>query len=336
MAHNLEIVDGEASMMYVGEPPWHGLGTQLEKPATAEEAIRAAGMNWDVRKVPLVAAIDEARIPVRGRFAIVRVDVRGNPRHPVLGLVGKGYEPLQNHEAFEFFDHIVGKGAAIYHTAGVLGEGERIWILAKLPGEIRVVGDDITNKYLLLSTSHDGSGAVQVKFTPVRVVCQNTLIQALSRGRTVKVAHTRNIKERLHLAEEMLGIVTKGYDTTAESYRAMSHYKIDTPKLKAYLEAVFPLPANGKEQDANQETRKRVVQRRNLAEGCFENGRGQCLKGVSGTLWAAYNAVTESADHLWGHRNDDRRLNSQWFGEGYQVKARAYEVALKTLQQPAA
>jgi phage/plasmid-like protein (TIGR03299 family) len=336
MAHNLEIVKGKAAMMYVGEPPWHGLGIQLERPATAEKAINAAGMNWKVRKVPLVAAIEGARIPAVGRFAIVREDSSGTPCAPVLGVVGKGYEPLQNHEAFEFFDHIVGKGAAIYHTAGVLGEGERIWILAKLPGEIRVVGEDITNKYLLLSTSHDGSGAVQVKFTPVRVVCQNTLIQALSRGRTIKVAHTRNIKERLHLAEETLGIVTKGYESTAENYKAMSGYNLGAQELKTFLEGVFPMPSNWKEKGTDQKTLKKVLQRRERAMDCFENGRGQRLKGVPGTLWAAYNAVTESVDHLWQHTNDDRRLKSQWFGEGYQVKARAYEIALQLLLDPAA
>ncbi len=203
MAHNLEIENGEASMMYVGEEPWHGLGTKLESPASAAEAIEAAKLDWEVTKVPLYAASGRRRVALKNRFAVVRKDLLDKKQCKALGIVGSQYTPLQNREAFSFFDPIVGEKAAVYHTAGVLGNGERIWILAKLPEDIRVTDDDITNKFLLLSNSHDGTSAVQVKFTPIRVVCQNTLTQALKRGPTVWVAHTQNIHERLREAAEI-------------------------------------------------------------------------------------------------------------------------------------
>ena len=156
MGHGIWNNSGHASMMYVGKEPWHGLGTKLSKPATSAEAIKAAHLDWDVTLKP-VAAVDGYReYPIKNRFAIVPCDGWGTTDCPVFGLVGRGYTPLQNREAFAFFDPIAGKDAAIYHTAGALGRGERIWILAKLPGHICVAGDDITEKFLLLSNSHEG------------------------------------------------------------------------------------------------------------------------------------------------------------------------------------
>ncbi len=134
MARDLFIEDGQASMFYIGGPPWHGLGTRLSEPATAEQAIQAARLDWEVVKKPIYAVGDTVA------------------------------HPLENK----------GEGAAVYHTAGALGKGERVWILAKLQADIQVVDGDITHKYLLLSNSHAGDGCVQIKFTPVRVVCQNT------------------------------------------------------------------------------------------------------------------------------------------------------------------
>ena len=221
MAHNLEIKNGEASMMYVGEEPWHGLGTKLESPASAAEAIEAAKLDWEVKKVPLYAGSGRRRVALKNRFAVVRKDLWGKKQCEALGVVGSQYTPLQNREAFSFFDPIVGEKAAVYHTAGVLGDGKRIWILAKLPEDIRVINDDITHKFLLLSNSHDGTSAVQVKFTPIRVVCQNTLTIALNKGPTVWVVHTQNIHERLREAERLLGIVKEGFDEIEKTFKAM-------------------------------------------------------------------------------------------------------------------
>src|SRR5439155_25560888 len=207
MPHRIEIRIGRASMFYVEKPAWHGLGTKLQKPATAAEAIQAANLSWKVVKKPIRAGKDgERQVTMPHTFATVREDLSSNLAEacPVFGVVGESYTPLQNQEAFAFFDPIVGKDAAIYETAGALGDSERVWILAKLPSDIRVIGDDIANKFLLLSNSHDGSSAVQIKFTPIRVVCQNTLTMALNQGRTLRVPHVKSLRDRMKQAVDML------------------------------------------------------------------------------------------------------------------------------------
>lgn len=132
---------GRAAMMFVGQPPWHGLGTRLDAPATAAQAIAAARLDWDVVKTPLLAFDGSVYHPLPGRFAVVRRDWLGRDDRPAFGVVGPDYTPLQNRDAFAFLDDLVGRGAAAYHTAGALGAaGGRVWILAKLAGDpLRVV-----------------------------------------------------------------------------------------------------------------------------------------------------------------------------------------------------
>ena len=319
MSANLLIQNGQASMFYINEVPWHGLGTKLNQPATAQEAIQAAGLDWRVKKLPLFAG--SKRIPVLDKFAIIRkTGDLVQKTDPVLGVVGKEYTPLQNSQAFSFFDPIVGQDAAIYHTAGALGQGERVWILAKLPGHIRVVGDDITEKYLLLSNSHDGKSSVQIKFTPVRVVCQNTLTLALNDGQAYRVTHHADIHQKLKQAHEMLGIINTKFDGLEQSFQAMSRVKMNSNRIAEYLATVYP--------DSSEPDKQVLVERdRSWSEFFFDQGRGNRMTGVVGTLWSAFNGVTEWQDHRKSRQNENQRLVSSWYGNSYQTKARAFTVA---------
>jgi len=337
MGHELHIdtETGRVSMMYVGEEPWHGLGKKLDKPATAVEAIKAANLDWPVIKAPLHTSLDQGKrlLPLEDKYAIVRGDKHDKVDCPVFGIVGSGYTPLQNTEAFQFFDDIVGQGAAIYHTAGALGEGERIWILAKMPEGIEVVDDDIAEKFLLLSNSHDGKSSVQIKFTPIRVVCHNTLTMALSRGPTVRVAHFSNLKERLRQAELLLGIINQRFNELGNNFQAMVQKSIKKDELVKYLAAVFPEPREGEGPNSSrfQKSLQRCRENRLWASYFFEVGKGNTARGAKGTLWAAYNGVTEFIDQRETGRMPEKRLESVWFGDGYFVKARTFNLAQEML-----
>lgn len=326
MAHEIATIGGKPAMMYAGKVPWHGLGTALKSPATDAEAIRAASLDWEVVKHPLYFEHGKAMHPVHNRFGIIRDDLlkRAGPP-PVMGIVGAEYKPLQNREAFEWFDPIVGEGAAIYHTAGALGGGERVWILAKLPDVIRVVGDDIAHKYLLLSNSHDGSSSVQVKFTPVRVVCQNTLTMALNQGQGVRIPHTRNLKDRLVAARAALGIIHRRFEGITTDFKMMAGIQLNQDRLASYLSKVFPMPADPDDERG----RSRVQQAREKSAHLFLEGVGNTRPPVLGTLWAAYNGVAEYVDYAMKYRDADRRLDAVWFGSGYLTKARAFRVAME-------
>jgi phage/plasmid-like protein (TIGR03299 family) len=330
MPHNLHFEREKAAMMYTGKPPWHGLGTRLSNPATSAQAIQAAGLGWDVQLVPLQATDEHGSAWVTQRMAVVRSDLWGQPDCPVFGVVSPDYQPLQNRDAFAFFDSVVGEGAAIYHTAGALGRGERIWVLAKLPGEFTVGRDDLLHRYLLLSTGHDGQTAVQLKFTPIRVVCQNTLTFALRMGGAIVIAHDHDLRRGLEDAKRTLQLVPRRYASLEQGFAAMASVDLDVHRMRRYLTAVFPEP----EAPASPQDAQRVRHDRQECERRFDQGPAQQLAGVKGTLWAAYNAVTEYADHGRSAYSGEQRLRSIWFGRAEQIKSRAHREAINMLRRP--
>jgi phage/plasmid-like protein (TIGR03299 family) len=333
MSHNIANRNGKDCMMYTGEVPWHELGTKLNQPATSAEAIKAAGLDWDVRKVPLYAVEGNTILPAAGCMAVVPSDRWGQPACPIFGVVGQGYEILQNREAFAFFDAIVGKDAAIYHTAGALGQGENIWLLAKLPGLMTIMEGDSVEKYVLLSTGHDGRSAVRITITGVRVVCQNTLTQALSTGQTfLRAQHNRTLKQHLTETAEVLRAVNQAYTRMEKVCQAMLRRELDDAEVHAYLNAVIAHPAPTKGKMAL----PRWV--RADRDGCFQQfkeGPGTQLPGVEGTLWAAYNGVTDYYDHFrrYGLRGDGNRMAGALFGRGLEMKNRAYHEACNLVRR---
>lgn len=201
MAHNLEITDKGVSFFAVKEPAWHNLGKVFTERLTSDEAIKASNMNFEVGLLPVYGKYPEGTegIPygkVPDVFATYRKDNK-----TIFGAVGNRYEVVQNDEAFEFMDSIILAKAAMYETAGVLGNGHTIFISAKLP-EIMTIGQDAIEKYLLLTMTHDGTSSIQVMFTPVRVVCNNTLTLALEGAQNIyRMVHTKNVRERMeHVA----------------------------------------------------------------------------------------------------------------------------------------
>ena len=230
-------------MMYVGEEPWHGLGTRLDKEATAKEALEAAEMNWTVSKRPVFIKVGKSTIRIPDKFAVTRDD-----NNIPLGVVGKTYQPLQNKDAFSFFDAVVGEKSAIYHTAGALGEGEKLWILAKMPGDVRIEGtDDVTKKYILLYNSHNGTTSVRMMITPIRVVCQNTLNMAMEHGENKAwVRHSTNIGARVEDVREMLKLVNTWYGDFGTRANALVWVPIRSLSLRnCYWRSTVGRPCQG-------------------------------------------------------------------------------------------
>jgi len=326
MAHEIEVVDGKAKMIFVGDVPWHGLGTKFELAPSIEEAIKAAGLDWEVVKQSLVIKGTDTDVPA---VALTR-----KTDNRILGVVGPDWNPLQNTKAFEFFKPFIDSKQAEINTAGSLKNGQRVFILAKLNRDpMQIVGDDIVEKYILLSNSHDGTQAIRVGFTPVRVVCANTLAMAhgSNASKLIRVRHTKNMEISLDKIQDTMNLANAEFEATAEQYRAMAKTGLNTEDLKRFVKLVF--------HKAKSEMEKKIVEAGGVAEEStggerifdkivplFEKGRGNDMVGVKGTLWAAYNAVTEYIQYERGN-NKETRLDQTWFGQGYILNQRALEVA---------
>jgi phage/plasmid-like protein (TIGR03299 family) len=322
MAHELAITNGQTAMLYAGEVPWHRLGTRLEEPATAQEAINAAGLDY---LAELKGIQTKCGTPIPQRKAVVRSDSR-----EILGVVGNSYVPVQNYQAFGFLDAVVADGSLRYHTAGALGKGERVWMLAKLPDDIRVKNsDDITEKFLLLSNSHDGSSSLRVHFTPIRVVCANTLAIAArnGRGQGVSIIHKGDLSAKVRQAQEVLGLAKRFYDEAEEHIDRLARHYPSLRQLEEYFRLVYPDSPDG-ESSRTKNVRQEMFR-------LFEQGIGHEMPEIRHTTWTALNAVTEYVDHYRSTRGKtsiDRasnRLESAWFGSGARLKELAWELALK-------
>lgn len=312
MSHEFE------SGLFVGQPAWHGLGTVLEAPPSVEEAITLAGLDWRVKLCPLFAKDDPAvtpSVPVE-HFAAMR-----DSDSSILGVVGPAFVPLQNKDAFQWFQPLVESGAFTIEAAGSLRQGKRVWILAKAPGMSGdVIPGDEVSQYLLLAHGHDGTLSIRCGYTAVRVVCQNTLTAAVDsdQSKLVRIAHRASAQVAL---EGVRGLILAGQTQFQElmgKLTELAKHNCTTGTLHALVREVF---APGGTQDDV----PRIVSR---CEELFESGRGTDHPGVRGTLWGAYNAITEYLTHEQG-RTPDSRVESAWFGKAGENARRALEVSLR-------
>ena len=308
--------------MLVKKPAWHGLGTILDAPPTAAEAIVAAGLDWIVTKEPLFTkeGVDEnVSAPILQKAPDHYALIRNRDRN-ILGVAGKRYVPLQNIEAFDFFNPFLDKGVATLETAGSLQGGKIVWILAKLNGfEADVVKDDPVQAYLLLSNPHTGNGAARILFTPTRVVCWNTLRAAENRAKTsVKIVHSKNLMNSLTAVQEAVDVANNTFAFTLEHYRAMARKDISVEGLKNYVRKVLEVPDEAPDMPRAWEG----------IEAAFDAGPGADIPGVNGTVWNAYNSVTHWIDHQRG-RDAESRLKAAWFGaEASKIRRLAHNAAM--------
>ena len=342
MAHNLNYNErtGKYSFFSVQQKAWHNLGQIVEQYPTSAEAIKYAGLDFEVVKSPLYTHGKEISIGNNGEikeggnillpdsFATMRTDT-----NQVFGVVGKDYQIVQNADAFAFFDAIVGGGDGIlYETAGALGNGERIFITAKLPDYIRVGnGDDVTEKYIFLTTSHDGTGSITAAFTPIRVVCQNTLNAALGdMSNVVRIRHTSGAKQRLENAHKVMGLANELSAQLEGIFNQWTKVAICDTEVKKLIQ--LALCPNKETLDALKKGADDELSTvfKNTVEDAFSYAMmadTQQMNTTKGTLFGAYNSVTGYYQNVRTYKDDEAKLQSIVMGGTAQAKAqRAFEL----------
>lgn len=320
----------ESSLLF-GETAWHKLGTVLPADSperfSVSDSIRISGLDWTVAKVPLTIsplASHCADQPLDGCYGIVRIG-KGNP-HVMEGVsVGEKYHCLQNAEMFDWFQPFLDSKRISFETLGSLDGGKKVWILANILDEngestIDIGGGDTIQKRLLLSGSHDGSAATSVGFSPIRVVCWNTLSAALSAGGFLKVRHTRSQKDTLAIVRDTIDLAEQSFRATTAQYQQLLYAGISATDLRNYVKIVFDVD---KIDDGDMSTRMR-----NIVDRCCHLAKYG--KGNEGelTLWSAYNGVTEYLTHEKNQGNPNNQLKSLWFGSSAKTNLRAFEVAM--------
>lgn len=309
MSHAVE------TMFYVGELPWHGLGKKLTAAPTIAEAIIHAGLDWEVGLKDL-RTIDEIDVPSKATYR--KTDGR------ILGVVGPRYVPLQNQVAFNWFQPFVDSGEVALHTAGSLHDGEKVWVLSEIQsGPTEIVKNDPVAKFILLSNSHNGTTAIRVGFTPIRVVCANTLSMAHSddASKLIRIRHTTSAAENLEKVREIMDLVNREFEATAEQYRWLARREICEKDLQKFVNIMLNCD-NKEETEVSQRTK-------NLREKVLTrvHGKNQSLPGVKGTWWGVYNGWTEYLNYEFG-RSNNSRLDKLWFNPTNESR-RGLTVALK-------
>lgn len=275
MAANVE------TMFYVREVPWHGLGTRVMNAPTSKEALGLAGLDWQVVQEPIYTETEEL---IEGYKANVRDSDR-----KVLGVVTDRYKVIQNEEAFAFTDELLGEGVR-YETAGSLQGGKKVWLLAHMPHEYIISGERIS-PYLVFSNTHDGSGAIKVALTPIRVVCNNTLNLALNTAkRSWSMIHTGDIKGKMEEAKNTLFMAEKYMDELGKEFEKMKMHTLTDTKVMQYIEELLPVDEGA----TSQQIRNMKRLQEDMKIRYFE---APDLVGLGKNAYRFVNAVSDFATH---------------------------------------
>lgn len=312
MAHNLEIINGEAQMAYRESKglPWHGLGTPVGDDMTPHQMMEAAGLDWGVEKVDTFIRYKGDNVAT-GQQALVR-----STDGKILTQVGPGWNPVQNEEAFEFFNEFVSGGDMIMDTAGSLKDGRLVWALADVKDGFSLFNGDEVKGYLLFSNPHIYGKSIDIKFVMERVVCNNTLAVALNEvGQpSVRVNH-RSVFDAGRV-KEILGLGHNKVEKFKEAAEFLGSKRYTDEQLTQFFGIVFGKSSKEKEE---------LARNAKEAMSIVEDQPGDHF--APGTWWNAYNAVTYMTDHKLG-RSADTRMASAWFGGNAKRKVDALDLAL--------
>ncbi len=334
MPHNI----GE--MFYFGDRPWHGLGNRIEQPANIEQALKVGDLDWDVDLVPIVPA-GEPLSSISHRVAVVRRDRVPGEKGRAIGVVHPGYRPLQNRIGAKLFDDLLGQGQNIYHTGGYLKNGEVVWLLAKFPEDIRVGGKDILETYLLFTNSHDGSMAIDIRLTTVRVVCNNTLTLALEGygvGKVFRRGHNGSAEVIKTEAKEFFKFAAKQSRKAEELFTRLANTRCAPEDFQNFLVNLMPDPSRPRTADGNNavrrayETRMETIKktRKQVYEVHLHGITSQNIEPAESTWWGALNSITAWVDHIQQTESD--RYAHILLGSGAQLKSNALSKILENVK----
>jgi phage/plasmid-like protein (TIGR03299 family) len=289
------------TMFSAKETPWHKLGTVTDGVLTSADAIVEAGLDWKVKLKDLYYTSDTtfgAEHKAPSHYATVRTSDES-----CLGVVGNRYTPVQNSEAFNFMDALVGSGEAKYETAGSIADGKIVWILMKLDSlENNSFQPDMFEPYVLLSNSHDGSSALKVTMTPVRVVCQNTLRMALNgASQQFSMRHTSGIAGKVQQARETLNFVSKYYEAFQDEVERLINKEVTNAEFNSIMEKLFPRPS-----DEEMEKPRTANNYERIVSDITKNWNGELHKG---SAWGVINAF--NSYELWQQKSRGEKLERQ-------------------------
>ena len=315
--HEIEITNGKAQMAYAGETPWHGLGKRVSPDLAPVEMMREAGVDWKVKKRPSFIKADGKHHPT-GMYALVR-----KTDNMVLTNVGEGWKPVQNVDAFKFFDKFVHAGDMEMHTAGSLKNGRIVWALARVKESFDLFGGDRVEPFLLFSNPHIYGRSIDIRFTPIRVVCHNTLVLSLRKDSSSGVRIDHRSAFDAEKVREMMGLVRGQFGKYRQMAEFLGSKQIPQKESIVYFNTVFPKASGtgGKVKTPND-----LSLNAQKALDCMEQQPG--AEYAKGSYWQAFNAVTYMTDHVMC-RNNDNRLYSQWFGDNLHRKTKAMKTAMK-------
>jgi phage/plasmid-like protein (TIGR03299 family) len=343
MAHGFKNLGASTTFASRKELAWHKLGKTVEA-MTSKEAIILGGMDFEVGLAPMSAKIEQVALEntyeypdiirngvgadaqfhrtkeVKGKFSTYRKDTGD-----LFGVVGARYEPIQNIEAFDFFDEIIGEGHAAYETVGALGNGEKVFLTAKIPDKM-LVGKEHIDKYLVFTMAHDGTGSVMIMFTPIRVVCNNTLSAAIgSATNKVSIMHTKNARKRIEDSKRVLGIIQNNGMKIEEVFNRMNEVKVTDQQVGEVIinsygftpdaEGFFSTKAKNKFEDIMK---------------YYEIGVGQ--EHIKGTAWGAYNAITGYQQNVQSYKDDDTHFNNIFSKGASDVRQKAFNELVQIIR----
>ena len=307
------------TMAYAGQSPWGDIGTQVSNDLSPQQIMEKADLNWSVDKVKTYADYQGEKIPT-GLEALVR-----SSDNKILTQVGKNWEPCQNETAFEFFNEYCLEGGMDMESAGSLKGGKMVWALAKIKESFDVVKGDQVDSYLLFSNPHEYGKSIDVRFTPIRVTCMNTLAMAIkgSAVNGMKVNHRKAFDPQI--VKETMGIAHEKFEQYKEVAKFLSKKRFDAQSLIQYYNEVFPRTYKGKD-EVIVSAYDDLTTNDQKAFDVLQSQPGANF--AQGSWWQALNSVTYLTDHVMG-READSRMTSSWFGANANRKAVAVSKAIE-------